>query len=173
MNAIYQPMIEKLRGLRLGAFADHFMFLYDKDPENAAQMFEHLDKMVDDEIAARSERTIRRRIKEAQFVRIQTVDTFDFNYNAATKRLKKRYLKLIDADVVEQGVGSVFMGPSGLGKTHLARALGYATCQKERSVLFRPCSTILNDLVTAEATKNLASQVKKLVSPALLTNPLS
>ena len=109
-----------------------------------------------------------RRIKEANFIRIQTVDDFDFNYNASTKKLKKAYLRLLLEEHVSQGIGAVFVGSAGLGKTHLARALGYAACQKGYRVLFIPCTTMLNHLVAAEATKDLERMVKKLVSPALL-----
>ena len=124
--------------------------------------------MADDELAYREQRTIERRIREARFIRLQTVDQFDFDYNPSTRKLKKRYLQLLHADPVAQGVGAVFVGNSGLGKTHLARALGYAVCQRTHRVLFLPCSTLLNRLVTAEATKDLEREIRKMQTPALL-----
>ena len=143
-------LIEKLRRLGLPAFA-------------AA-----LETMVDQELGYRADRTVERRIKEAQFVRIQTVDAFDFDYNASTKALRKTYLRLLEADHVSQGVGAVFVGNSGLGKTHLARALGYAACQRGQRVLFLTSTSLLNRLVAADATKNLERAIKTLLSPRLL-----
>jgi DNA replication protein DnaC len=164
----YGSLFEKLRRLRLSAFASSFETLLEQDPRRAAEVAQILEKMVDNELAARAERTVERRIQDAQFVRIQTVDTFDFNYNPSTRKLRKTYLQLMEADHVQQGVGAVFAGSSGLGKTHLARALGYAACQRGYRVLFIPCATLLNRLVSAQASKDLEREVKKLVSPRLL-----
>jgi DNA replication protein DnaC len=164
----YKTLFEKLHRLRLDAFASAFETLQKEDPPQASRLAEMLEKMAEEELSTREERLVSRRIKEAQFVRIQTVDTFNFEYNPSTRKLKKRYLMLLEADHVRQGVGAILVGNSGLGKSHLARALGYAACQKTYSVLFRPCSTLLNQLVSAEATKDLERAIKKLVSPALL-----
>jgi DNA replication protein DnaC len=164
----YAALLEKLRRLRLGAFASSFETLLQHDPPKAAEIAQVLEKMADNELAQRAERTVERRIQDAQFVRIQTVDTFEFNYNPSTRKLKKTYLQLMDADHVQQAVGAIFAGSSGLGKTHLARALGYAACQRGYRVLFLPCATMLNRLVSAQATKDLEREVKKLVSPHLL-----
>jgi DNA replication protein DnaC len=163
-----QLLYDKLAALKLSAFISSLKDLVEHDPDQASRLMPALDKMAADELAARSERSVQRAIAAAQFVQVQTVDTFDFEYNAATRKLKKGYLRLIHADLVEQDVGALFVGSSGLGKTHLARALGYATCQRGKRVLFRPCSSILNDLITAEATKDLNREIQKLVSPALL-----
>jgi DNA replication protein DnaC len=101
-------------------------------------------------------------------VRIQTVDAFDFSYNPSTRKIRNRYLQMIHADHVTQNVGAILVGNSGLGKTHLARALGYAACQRQHSVLFLSCSSLLNRLITAEATKDLGREIKRLESPSLL-----
>jgi DNA replication protein DnaC len=163
-----QALYDKLSALRLPAFVGFLKDLDEHEPDQAARILPPLDKMASEELAARSERSVKRAIAAAQFVQIQTVDAFDFEYNASMRKLKKNYLRLLNADLPEQGLGAIFVGGSGLGKTHLARALGYAACQNGRRVLFRTCSAILNDLVTAQATKDLNREIHKLVSPALL-----
>lgn len=167
-DADHQSLFHKLRRLRLGAFVSGIEALHDSDPDKALLLASLLEPMVDDELGGRFERTVKRRITDAHFIRLQTVDSFDFDYNPSTRKLKKRYLKLLHADPVAQGVGALFIGNSGLGKTHLARALGYAACQRGHRVLFTPCATLLNRLVAAEASKELGRQVKKYESPALL-----
>ena len=166
--ADYQSLFGKLRRLNLSAFITGIEALYESEPDKASLLATLLEPMAADEIGGRFERTVKRRIKDAQFIRLQTVDSFDFGYNPSTRKLKKRYLKLLHADPVEQGVGAVLIGNSGLGKSHLARALGYAACQRGHSVLFTPCATLLNRLVAAEASKELGRQVKKYQSPSLL-----
>lgn len=168
MNPPIEALAEKLRRLRLPTFLEHLEKLSEHKPSQASQIAQILDAMADGELADREQRTIERRIREARFIRLQTIDRFDFDYNPSTRKIKKRYLQLLHADPVAQGVGAVFVGNSGLGKTHLARALGYAACQRTHRVLFLPCSTLLNRLVTAEATKDLEREIRKMQNPALL-----
>ena len=168
MTTPYQGLIDKLHQLRLPAFVTNAEELIQDDPQKAAVVLPSVEQMADGELSHRKQRTIQRRIKDAQFVRIQTVDAFDFAYNASTQKLRKRYLQLLQAGPVEQAIGATFVGNSGLGKTHLARAIGYAECQRGHRVLFVTCATMLNRLVTAEATKNLEREVKRLEAQALL-----
>jgi DNA replication protein DnaC len=168
MKTPYDDLSEKLLQLRLTAFARVVEELTRDDPEKAALALPMLMRMVDTEIAERNDRTVQRRIQEAQFVRLQTVDNFDFTYNASTQKIKKRYLQLMEVGPVEQAIGAVFVGNSGLGKTHLARSLGYAACQRGHRVLFITCANLLNRLVAAEATKNLDREDKRFESPSLL-----
>jgi DNA replication protein DnaC len=168
MKTPYQDLIEKLEQLRLGAFVTSVEELIQNDPEPVSVVLAQLERMVDNELAERRQRSVERRIREAQFVRLQTVDRFDFTYNPSTQKLKKRYLQLLQAGPVEQAIGAVFLGNSGLGKTHLARALGFAACQRGHRVLFVTCATMLNRLVAADAAKILDREVKRLQSPALL-----
>jgi len=168
MKPPYEDLIEKLQQLRLNAFLTDIEELIQDDPQKAAVVLPALERMADGELSHRKERTVQRRIKEAMFVRDQTVDVFDFTFNASTQKLKNRYLQLLNAGPVTEAIGAVFVGNSGLGKTHLARALGYAECQRGHRVFFATCATMLNRLVTAEATKNLEREVKRLEAQSLL-----
>lgn len=168
MKNDYISILDNLRELRLNAFVETFTRLANENPEQAALLAPFLKQMANDELQAKTQKRINRYIHQARFVRLQTIDKFNFNYNASTKKLKNRYLKLLSDDHVIKGIGAIFCGNSGLGKTHLSRALGYAACQRGHSVLFIPCASLLNRLVTAEATKDLERECKKLLNPALL-----
>jgi len=72
--------------------------------------------LADRELARRTERLVAARIAAAKFIRVQTVDTFNFEYNAATRKLRSRYLNLLATDLVVEGIGALFVGGSGLGK---------------------------------------------------------
>jgi len=161
-------LLEKLKGLHLNEFCHLIENILRDDPQKAVDVIKVIAPMVEAELSSRKEGTVRRRIREAQLVRIQTVDAFDFEFNESTRKLKRRYLKLLQSGPVEHAMSAAFVGNSGLGKTHLARALAYNACQRGHKVLFIPCATLLNRLVTAETTKTLDREVKRLESQALL-----
>jgi DNA replication protein DnaC len=139
-----------------------------RHPEQQAAVRAALEALVDHELARRSERLVAARIRAAKFVEVQTVDTFDFEYNAATRKLRSRYLNLLATDLVAEGIGALFVGEPGLGKTHLARALGYAQCQRGHRVLYTTLAALVNRLSAAEATKSLHHALKTFQGPGVL-----
>ena len=120
------------------------------------------------ELAERHTAAIQRRTDDAKFIRIQSADQFDFKYNVSTKTIEKDYLKLHSHTLEGNVPRAVFVGNTGLGKTHLSRALGYAACQAGSSVLFTRASQIVNDLATAKAIHNLERELRKYRKPQLL-----
>jgi DNA replication protein DnaC len=161
-------VIQELEALGLHAFAARFKTAVEEHPELQAALVALVLDMARAETSHRKERRVDRCIQAAGFIQIQTVDAFDFDYNASTRKIRKTYLHLIEANVVEKDIGAIFVGGSGLGKTHLARALGYRMCQRGERVLFTTCSDMLNKLVASEATKSLIPAIKKYESPGLL-----
>jgi DNA replication protein DnaC len=127
-----------------------------------------MKKWTQTELAERHTAAIQRRTEDAKFIRIQSADQFDFKYNESTKTIEKDYLKLHCRTIEGVIPRAVFVGNTGLGKTHLSRALGYAACQAGRSVLFTRASQIVNDLATAKAIHNLERELRKYRKPQLL-----
>lgn len=163
-----QEVIQSLEALGLHAFAARLKAVLEERPEQGETLSALVLDLAEAEASHRTERRVARCIHAAGFIQVQTVDAFNFDYNASTRKIRKSYLHLIGANVVEKDIGAVFVGGSGLGKTHLARALGYRMCQRGERVLFTTCSDMLNKLVAAEATKSLATAVKRYESPGLL-----
>jgi len=159
---------EKLTQLQLLSAPAFLSAWGERHAEQRAAVRAALEALVDHELARRSDRRVAARIRAARFVQVQTVDTFNFEDNAATRKLRSRYLNLLATDLVAEGIGALFVGGSGLGKTHLARALGYAQCQRGRRVLFTTLAAMVNRLSAAEATKSLHHALKTYQSPALL-----
>lgn len=131
-------------------------------------MTTYLKKWTAIELAERHSQSIRRRIDDARFIRIQTVDQFDFQYNPSTRAIQKDFLKLHHETTSGKIPRAVLVGNTGLGKTHLARALGYAACQAGVSVLFTRASQIVNNLATAKAVYELERELRKYRKPQLL-----
>jgi len=115
---------EKLTQLQLMSAPAFLAAWGERHPAERATVRQILEDLVDRELTRRSEQKVAARIKAARFVQLQTVETFNFEYSQATRKLRSRYLNLLATDLVVEGIGALFVGGSGLGKTHLARALG-------------------------------------------------
>lgn len=137
-------------------------------PDDQTRLAMNLKSWIQAELAGRHSGMIQRRIHEAKFIRNQTIDQYDFQYNSSTKKIQKDYTALYQQTLNNQIPKAVFVGTTGLGKTHLARALGYAACQAGNSVLFTKASQIVNDLATAKALHNLEREIKKYRKPSIL-----
>lgn len=161
-------LIEQLKTLKLDSFALGLEDAIDKKPAARAAIIETMTMLAKAELAARQEKSVAYRISQARFERIETVEAFDFEFNASTRKLKNRYLKLIESDLAAQGLNALFVGSSGLGKTHLARALGYRLCQNGVRVLFTTMSSMTLALSTADATGTLRKTIDHYTQPALL-----
>lgn len=120
------------------------------------------------EIAERKASQIASRIKSSRFKRIQTVDAFNFDHSKATQDLKKSYLALHTGISTNNLPSAVFAGNAGLGKTHLARALGYAACQKGLSTLFITAAEMVNRLCAAQKSLTIENELSKYRRPQVL-----
>ncbi len=163
-----KTLIEELSALKLDAFAASVEKEIDKHPEAREAIIESVSNLAKAEIAARKEKTVSYRIQQARFGHIQTMDAFDFDYNPATRKIKNRYLKLIDADMIGQGMSALFVGSCGLGKTHLARSLGYYLCQRGHRVLFTTMARLALCLTTSDSTGMLRRAIDHYTQPELL-----
>jgi DNA replication protein DnaC len=162
------PLEQKLLQLQLLSAPQTLAAWEARHPEERARVRALLEALVDRELARRTDHKVAARIKAAKFVQLQTVDTFNFEYSAATRKLRSRYLNLLGTDLVAEGIGALFVGGAGLGKTHLARALGYAQCQRGRRVFFTTLAGMVNRLSAAEATKTLHQTLKTYQTPGVL-----
>jgi DNA replication protein DnaC len=120
------------------------------------------------EIAERRAAQIAARIKSSRFKRIQTVDAFDFDHSKATQDIKKAYLALHSNIGPGNLPSAVFTGNAGLGKTHLARALGYAACQKGLTTLFITAAEMVNRLSAAQKSLTIENELNKYRRPQVL-----
>jgi len=120
--------------------------------EGNAKHWSHLDylqRLIDGEAVARQDRTVLRRIKAARFPVIKTLDSFRWDWPKKINQLQVQ--DLFRLRFIDEKANVIFLGLCGLGKTHLAAALGYAACQQGYSVLFANAIDVVNTLSTAQA----------------------
>ena len=94
----------------------------------------YLDALLEAEVEERERNVVKRRLKEAHFPKVKTLEEFDFE--AASHLSSARLRKLAEGEYVSRTEPVIFIGETGTGKTHLATALGVAACQQRRRVRF-------------------------------------
>ncbi len=107
--------------------------------------------MLADELAVRQERQVARRIQAAAFREPRTLDDFDWDFNRSVKR--KQFFELAAGHFVRQHRDVLLVGPPGVGKSHLAQAVGLALAKAGVSVLYRSIFDAVRDLLHDEALK--------------------
>lgn len=96
---------------------------------------------------SRHKSAIARRIREAGFGEVKTLDEFD--WNAAPSLSRPKLLELASCDFVKKGQDVVLVGPIGTGKTHLATALGVCAAKKRYRVVMRRAAELVRELLEA------------------------
>jgi DNA replication protein DnaC len=137
--------------------------------EAAAHPWSHaefLRRLIEAETAERAQRALERRLRAARFPVRKTLDQFHWDWPTKINQAQIRHL--FELRFVAEHANAIFCGGVGLGKTHLATALGYAACQAGHTVLFTTAVDAINALVGAQASRRLQAQLKKYLSPALL-----
>ena len=128
----------------------------------------YLTSWIAEEKTMRATLLIGSKIKSAKFRKIQTIEMFDFKHSKLTEKIEKAYLNLHHNLDKSDLPNAIFTGTAGVGKTHLARALGYAACQKGLSVLFLSAAEMVNQLAHANKAFNLESELNKYRRPQVL-----
>lgn len=139
-----------------------------QDPKHQVQTIELLKKCCDKEKVERRSMQIATKIKSAKFRQLQTVEQFDFEHSKLTQRVKNTYLVIHNNIDKTNLPKAIFVGNPGVGKTHLARALGYSSCQKGLSVLFLTAAEMANQLLQAQKLATLEKEIARLKKPQVL-----
>ena len=123
-------------------------------------------QMVDAQVMKRSEMRLTSRLKQAAFKELAQPDQIDWKHARGLK--KPEVLQLLGGGWVQNGQNLLLTGPTGLGKTFLACAIGHRLCQDGRTVLFRRATRLFDELVAARGDGTYAHRIKKLMATDVL-----
>ena len=172
-----QPLLEKLNKLNLSAFRQA-LEEQRNNPQYAELSFEErLGLLIDIEITRRDNNRLRSRIKSARFPLQATIEDLDLSAQRGLKR--PQVLELAQAAWVGRHLNLLILGATGVGKTYLACALGWAACEAEFSVRYQRTSRLLQTLELAQADGSYSqllrslSRIQLLIFDDWLRDPLS
>jgi DNA replication protein DnaC len=151
----------QLKKLKLSGMGDYLETRLIEANSNQLTYTEFLSSLLLDEIETRKQNKLNRLIAQAQIGSEATMETFDFNFCPYTP---VAHIKtLATCEFLNKGENVIFLGPTGTGKTHLAKALCHQACRRYRSALFISFYEFFKELKIMELDGKLDNYLKKLL----------
>jgi DNA replication protein DnaC len=125
-----------------------------------------LDYLMREQLRVHIERRAQAAIKRSHIFPLTTLDTFDFDYPKSIDR--ELVMRAASLDFIEEKTNCVFVGPSGVGKTHLANAIGQLACLRGYRVRFILAADLVNDLVAGQQRNTLQRRLSTWTAPNLV-----
>jgi DNA replication protein DnaC len=126
-----------------------------------------LDRLLGQQADARRERTTERRIRQARFAERKTLEAFDWDFNGKTIK-RTEIEQLASCDFVRRHENCVFVGQSGIGKSHIMQAIGTRACALGYTVRYTTSAALILELNAALADRSLQLQIRQYAKPHLL-----
>jgi DNA replication protein DnaC len=159
-------LVKTLRKLRLSGMLQSLEVRLQEAAGNSLSHDQFLELIMQDELDVRKQRLIARRTKAASFREMKTLDEFDFSFNSSVK--KRQIYDLATCRFVHEARDVLFVGPPGVGKSHLAQALGHRAILAGFVVLYRSVFDTVRELLQDELVPGDNSFIKKYLKPDLL-----
>ena len=159
-------LMKQLRALKLPGFREHLTSRIMEAEANNLSYAEFLSMLLTDELDLRTSRRIDRLLHQAHLGNEMTLTTFDWTFNPSLNA--KLIRGLASCRFLERGEGIFFLGPTGTGKTHLAKALAHQACRMMFSVSFYSFRDLFSELATADLQNKLPQLIKRLLAVDLL-----
>jgi DNA replication protein DnaC len=149
-----------LKQLRLPTMLREYAPLAVVCREDRSDFPTYLLRLTERELLDREKRAAERRVKEASFPVVKTIDTFDFKTLPSINEPLVR--ELMRGEYIDKRENVLFIGNSGTGKTHLACALAFAACAQGRKVRFHTVSGLVTELLECREERRLQRLHKQL-----------
>lgn len=127
---------------------------------------EFLELILQDELLVRNDRLLARRVKAAGFRDLKTLENFDWSFNPSIP--KQRVFDLATGRFIRERRDSLWVGPPGLGKSHLVQAIGYHAIKAGFTVYYRSIFDVIPDFLEDEALAGQQRVLSKYLKPDLL-----
>lgn len=158
MNSAYTQLIKYLEYLKLKQMINHLDEVIDFSTKNNLSFVDALIKLTAYEIDFKEANMIKSMVKVGAFPHKKEVKDFDFSFQPSIN--KDQILDFLTLRFLDTQENIVFLGPSGVGKTHLATSIGIAAAKRRYSTYFIKCHDLLQQLKRANLENRLDSRLK-------------
>ena len=166
IDPLQSQLQELCQTLKLPVFARDGMHLAEQALRQGISPLQYLVQLLESECQEREQRRAARRIKEARFALLKTLEGFDFSRAAHLPEVQIR--ELATGGYIERAEPVLLLGEPGTGKTHLATALGVAAARQGRSVRFVTAGRLVTELIEARDAHQLGRVVGRYTRVELL-----
>lgn len=166
MSAQITRIQENLKILKLYKTCDLVESSLEEASKNNQPYSDFLDQLLRQEVAAKREKNIAMRTTLAKFPFVKTLESFDFDFQPSID--KKRIKDLATCRFIDNGENVIFLGPPGVGKTHLAVALGIKAVTEGYRTYFTQAMPLIASLAKAYSENRIEDRLKFYCQPKLL-----
>jgi len=157
---------KKLKQLRLTGMLETLEVRLKQVEESNSGYLDFLSILLEDEYEKRQSRGLLKRLKKAGFEEEKTLEGFDFSFNPQIP--VKRVKQLANCVYIDKKENIFLLGPVGVGKTHVAQALGHIACRMGYDVLFTKAAKMFRYLNGGRADNSFEKRTKRYISVQLL-----
>lgn len=159
-----QPELNRLEQYLKTLSLHRISEIYKDESEKAAKTKlgyqDYLLKLLEQQVLTKVEKSINRKMQIAAFPQIKRLEEFDFSFQPQIN--EKLIRELANLNFLEQAKNVLFLGPPGVGKTHLAIALGIKAVQERKRVLFLSAENLTDELASADVAGQLNAKLESL-----------
>jgi len=141
---VMERIAENLTRLRLTRLQEMVSGIAEEAHNSGETHLAFLDRLLQEEVSAKEERRLRTSLKLAGLPFAKTIDEYDFGFHETLD--KRAVMSLFDLDFIGKKENVIFLGPPGVGKTHLATALAIKTCCAGISIYFTTMADLIDKL---------------------------
>lgn len=164
--SLHDELLEALKRLRLPAVSESLEPRLRQAREQKLSHAEFLYRLLTDEVSRRERRQLELRLRRARFDQEKVLEEYDFGFNPLVPR--ERVLELASCRFVVERRNVVLTGPTGVGKSHLAQALGHQACRAGYTVRYTGARELLTELRASRADDSFEATLRRYVKPQLL-----
>lgn len=167
MSLQFQRIQDACTQLKLPSIASEWSSIADRHAATEGSLADFLEQLLSAELQAKEERTKAMYLQTAGLPGIKRMEDYDFNF--ATGAPRKQLMELSSLAFIERKENIVLLGPSGVGKSHLAIALAYSAIHRSIKVRFVTAADLMLQLATAKKQGRLDNYLKRnVLAPKLL-----